>query len=147
MTPPTNLPLMLAGGGSIAAACAHLACIVGGGDWYRFFGAGEAMARSVEQGHWQPHAITVGIAVILLGWAWFAFAAAGVAPRPPLLRVGLIAITAVLMLRATAVFLPGVWRAEHGQTFIVVSSLIVLMLGLMFLIGTLKAWPTLSTRT
>ena len=147
MTPPANPALLVAGAGSLAAGVAHLACIVGGPDWYRFFGAGEGMARAVEQGRWQPHVITAGIAIVLFGWAWFAFAAAGQVPRPPLLRIGLIAITLVLLLRAAAAFVPGVWRAEHSPTFIIVSSLIVLVLGLAFLIGTIKAWPTLSMRT
>ena len=147
MTLPANPALLVAGAGSLAAGVAHLACIVGGPDWYRFFGAGEAMARAVEQGRWQPHVMTAVIAIVLFGWAWFAFAAAGQMPRPPLLRIGLIAITLVLLLRAAAAFVPGVWRAEHSPTFITVSSLIVLALGLAFLIGTIKAWPTLSMRT
>ena len=147
MTPPANPALLVAGAGSLAAGVAHLACIVGGPDWYRFFGAGEGMARAVEQGRWQPHVMTAVIAIVLFGWAWFAFAAAGQMPRPPLLRIGLIAITLVLLLRAAAAFVPGVWRAEHTPTFIIVSSLIVLVLGLAFLIGTIKAWPTLSMRT
>ena len=91
--------------------------------------------------------MTVGIAAVLCGWAYFAFAAAGRAPRPPLLRTGLIAIIVVLMLRATAVFVPDVWPPEHNPTFKIVSSLIVLALGLAFLTGTLRAWPNLSTRT
>ncbi len=91
--------------------------------------------------------MTAVIAIVLFGWAWFAFAAAGQLPRPPFLRIGLIAITLVLLLRAAAAFVPGVWRAEHSPTFIIVSSLIVLVLGLAFLIGTIKAWPTLSMRT
>lgn len=147
MTPSSNPSLLLAGAGSVAAAVAHLACIVGGADFYRFFGAGEDMARAVEMGRWQPHAMTAVIAAILFGWAWFAFAAAGHMPRPPLLRTGLVAITVVLLLRAAAAFLPGVWRAEHTPTFIIVSSLIVLVLGLAFLIGTITAWPRLSMRT
>ena len=147
MKASSNLSLLLAGAGSIAAAVAHLVCIVGGADYYRFVGAGEDMARAVEMGRWQPHAMTAVIAAILFGWAWFAFAAAGRMPRPPLLRTGLIAITLVLLLRAAAVFLPGAWSAELTPTFIIVSSLIVLVLGLAFLIGTIKAWPQLSTRT
>ena len=147
MTSSSNSSLLLAGVGSIAAAVAHLVCIIGGANWYRFMGEGEEIARAVERGRWQPHAMTIGIAVILFGWAWFAFAAAGKLPRPPLLRTGLIAITVVLLLRAAAAFVPGVWRPEATQTFIIVSSLIVLVLGLAFLIGTIKAWPTLSRRT
>ena len=37
--------------GSAIAALAHLGCIIFGGDWYRFFGAGEQMARMAEAGN------------------------------------------------------------------------------------------------
>ena len=147
MTPPPNAWLLTAAAGSIAAALAHIGCLFGGPDWFRFFGAGEAMARAVEQGRVLPYVVTIGIAVVLLAWAWYALAAAGQLPRPPLLRTGLIAITAVLLVRAAAVFAPGVWGPDHSPTFQIVSSLIVLALGLSFLLGTIKAWPLLSMRT
>ncbi len=35
---------------SFIAAALHVAIIFGGGDWYRFFGAGEAMASLAESG-------------------------------------------------------------------------------------------------
>jgi hypothetical protein len=43
--------LILAGAGSLAASILHLACIAGGPEWYRFFGAGERMARMAARGH------------------------------------------------------------------------------------------------
>lgn len=139
--------LRLAGVGSIAAASLHLACMLGGPDWYRWMGAGDEIAHAVERGQLRPYLLTIGIAAILFGWAWFAFAAARLLPRPPLLRTGLIAIILVLLLRAAALFVPGLWAPETGATFKIISSLIVLALGLSFLIGTVRAWPTLSVRT
>ena len=55
----------------------HLAIIAGGPDWYRFFGAGEGMARMAERGMLKPALITLGIAAILAVWAAYAFAGAG----------------------------------------------------------------------
>ena len=139
--------LWLAGGGSIAAALLHLACMFGGPGWYRWIGAGDDIARAVERGQIRPYLLTIGIAAILFGWAWFAFAAARLMPRPPLLRTGLVAIILVLLLRAAALFVPELWAPETGATFKIVSSLIVLALGLSFLLGTIRAWPILSVRT
>lgn len=147
MTPVSNPWLLAAGGGSITAALLHLACMISGPGWFRFLGAGEGVAQAVEQGRILPYAMTAGIAAVLLGWGYYAFAAAGLAPRPPLIRLGLIAITVVLLVRAFALFYPDFWLPEHTRAFQIVSSLIVLALGLSFLFGTIRAWPVLSMRS
>jgi hypothetical protein len=59
-----NPTLILAGVGSLAASILHLACIAGGPDWYRFFGAGERMARMAARGHWYPTVVTLGTAFV-----------------------------------------------------------------------------------
>src|SRR3546814_9831228 len=63
------LPIWL----SVAAALLHIACIFGGPDWYRFFGAGEGMARAAARGDLRPTLITLAIGAILLVWAAYAF--------------------------------------------------------------------------
>jgi hypothetical protein len=40
-----NRPLLWGGALSLVAALLHIAIIVGGPAWYRFFGAGEALAN------------------------------------------------------------------------------------------------------
>ena len=144
MNPPANPWLLAAGAGSLAAAAAHVACIFGGADWYRFLGAGNRMAAAVERGAMLPNVITAGI---LLVWALIAFSAAGLMVRLPLLRVALVLISAVLLLRAAAVFVPSLWLPEHTSTFRAVSSALVFALGACFAIGTVAAWPSLSTRS
>ncbi|MEL6873892.1 MAG: hypothetical protein AAGM33_00290, partial [Pseudomonadota bacterium] len=70
--------LLLVGGFlSLLASLLHIGVIIGGPDWYRFFGAGEELARMAEQGSIYPGLITTGIASVLAIWAWFAFAGAG----------------------------------------------------------------------
>jgi putative oxidoreductase len=44
------------------AALLHLAIIVGGPSWYRFFGAGEQMAAMAARGHPWPAIVTACIA-------------------------------------------------------------------------------------
>ena len=48
------------------AVMLHLGCIIFGGDWYRFFGAGEAMAQMAEAGEWYPTIVTLGISFLLM---------------------------------------------------------------------------------
>ena len=129
---------------SVLAAILHVACIVGGPDWYRFLGAGEGMARAAARGDWYPTLITLAIAAILSIWAAYAFSAAGALPRLPMLRPTLVIITAIYLLRAL-IFLPfHLWRPQHTDSFAIWSSLIVLVYGTAYAVGTFKAWHFLD---
>jgi hypothetical protein len=144
--PTGNGWLVTAGALSIAAALLHLGCIFGGAPWFRALGAGEEMARAAERGAMFPTVITLFITTLLLVWAAYAFSAAGLIVRLPLARTALVAITAVLLLRAGAYFIRSQWRPDLSPEFMLWSSLIVLVLGLCFAIGTFKAWPALSMK-
>jgi hypothetical protein len=144
---PGSTWLIIGGWLSVAAALLHIACIFGGPDWYRFFGAGEGMARAAARGEWKPALITLAIGTILLTWAAFAFSGAGVLPRLPLLRTGLIAITAVYLLRGL-IFVPiHFWRPQHTDSFAIWSSAIVLIYGFVYCVGTIRAWPYFAVET
>lgn len=136
--------LQLGGWLSVGAALLHLGCIWGGPEWYRFFGAGEGMARAAARGEWTPALVTLAIAGILLIWAAYAFSGAGLLPRLPLLRTGLLVITTIYLLRAI-IFVPlHMWRPQHSDSFAVWSSLIVLVYGAVYAVGTFKAWRYLA---
>jgi len=136
--------LIIGGVLSAIAALAHLAAIVGGPDWYRFFGAGEGMARAAERGELRPVLITLGIAAILLVWAAYAFSGAGLLPRLPLLRTGLVMITAIYLLRGLAPVAILLFRPAAMSPFVWWSSAIVLVYGLFHVIGICAVWPRLS---
>lgn len=136
--------LVAAGFLSAGAAILHLAVIAGGPDWYRFFGAGEGMARMAEQGSFRPVLITLGIAAILAVWAAYAFAGAGLIRRLPLMRTALVAITAVYLLRGLVLAPLLAFRPDKVDAFTLWSSLIVLVYGLAYALGTWRAWPALS---
>lgn len=142
-TRPARNRWLIAGGTlSAAASLLHLACIVGGPAWYRFFGAGEEIARAAERGSPVPAVITTGIAAVLAGWAYWAFAGAGLAPRPPLLRTGLVAISGVYLARGLLIVAAlTVWPWD---AFTVWSSAIVLGYGVIYAVGTWTAWRELS---
>ena len=138
--------LVAAGILSAAAALLHLAVIVGGPDWYRLFGAGEGMARIAEQGSPEPALITLGIAAILAVWAVYALAGAGLIRRLPLMRTALVAITAVYLLRGLILAPLLAFRPDKVDAFTLWSSLIVLIYGIVYAVGTWRAWPALSAR-
>ncbi|MBN7826864.1 hypothetical protein [Bowmanella dokdonensis] len=138
-----NKFLILGAIGSAMAALAHLGCIAFGGDWYRFFGAGEQMARMAEQGHWYPAAVTSALVVILLLWSLYALSGARVIVHLPFLRLGLCVIAGIYLLRGMAFV--GIMRMfpDNSLSFWLVSSGICLSIGLLYAIGTYQAWPQL----
>lgn len=129
------------------AALAHLGCIVFGGDWYRFFGAGEQMARMAEQGLWYPSIVTSVLVMVLLSWSLYAFSGAGMIRRLPLLRLALCIISAMYLIRAVAFYWLMPLFPENGLTFWLVSSSICLAIGVFYAVGTYQVWPDLSGRS
>jgi hypothetical protein len=128
---------------SAGASLLHLAAIVGGPSWYRALGAGERMAQMAEQGLWTPHLLTVGIAGVLAVWSAYAFSGARLIPRLPLIRVALVLISAVYLLRGLVLIPALVINRGEVMPFILWSSLIVLVYGITYAVGTWTAWPIL----
>jgi hypothetical protein len=126
------------------AAMLHLAIIAGGPDWYRFFGAGEGMARLAERGSPRPALITLAIAALLGLWSAYALAGAGRIGRLPLMRTALVAITAVYLLRGLVLVPALATNPGAVDSFMLWSSLIVLVYGITYAVGTYRAWPALA---
>jgi hypothetical protein len=144
---PRNSWLIAGGWLSVAASLIHLATIVGGPDWYRFFGAGEGVARAAERGSWSPGLMAGAIAAVLAIWAAYAFAGAGLVRRLPLMRTALVAISLVYLARGLLVLHPPAFnRPDLSPEFMLWSSLIVLVYGICYAVGTWRAWPHLSRR-
>ena len=138
-----NIFLITGAALSASAALLHVGCILFGAPWYRFFGAGERMARMAAAGHWYPTAITSGIVVILFCWSVYALSGAGIIRRLPLVRPALCLIAGVYMFRAVAFapfhrYFPG-----NSVAFWVWSSAICFVIGLVHLVGLWQAWPRL----
>src|SRR5215831_6736022 len=132
--------LILGGTLSAVAAVAHLACIALGAPAYRFMGAGERMVRAVEAGKTKPTLITLAISALLLVWALYAFAGAGVIHRLPLTRFALPAISLVYLARAFGFPLLRPAFPENSRTFWLVSSGVCLVLGLLYAVGAISLW-------
>ena len=141
---PRNLWLIIGGLLSAVAALIHVGCIVNGPVWDRMFGAPEPLIRAVERGDPTLHWMTAVIAVILAIWSAYAFAGAGLIRRLPLMRTALVAISAIYLARG--VLIVPVLLQTDSRPFDLWSSLIVLGYGLIYLIGTWRAWPSLSRK-
>ncbi|HLL83879.1 MAG TPA: hypothetical protein VK420_14540 [Longimicrobium sp.] len=145
--------LLLTGGSATAAAALlHVAIVIGGPDWYRFFGAGERMAWLAARGSIYPAIITSCIAAILGVWAVYAFSAAGVIRRLPLLRLALTLIAAVYLARGilgvpVVLLVDNVYtnQLREKMTFMVVSSAICVVLGLCYAVGATRLRGSPST--
>ena len=129
------------------AAVLHLAIIAGGPEWYRFFGAGEAMARGAARGSPWPAVLTAGIAAVLGVWTLYALSGSGVIRRLPLLRTALVLIAAIYVGRGILgiplVLLaddPYANELEARMTFMVVSSAVCIGLGLCYAAGAAHVW-------
>jgi hypothetical protein len=131
---------------SAVAAILHLAVIAGGPDWYRFFGAGEDLARMAERGSPVPALVTSGIAAVLAAWSAYALSAAGLIRRLPLLRTGLVVISAIYLLRGLALLPVLALNPALVDSFALWSSLIVLVYGITYAVGTFRAWPALARK-
>lgn len=147
---------LLVAGGSLtgAASLLHVAIILGGPDWYRFFGAGERMARLAARGSIYPAVVTACIAAILGVWALYAFSGAGVIRRLPLLRLSLTLIAAVFLARGilgvpAVLFMDDVYtnQLRAKMTFMVVSSAICVVLGVCYAVGATRLWRAPSSNS
>lgn len=146
---------LLVVGGTLTAVAAllHLGIILGGPPWYRFFGAGERMARLAAHGSLYATLVTACIAGALGVWALYAFSGAGVIRSLPFLRLALGLIAAVYLARGV-LGIPAVMLVDHPyanelkgrMTFMVVSSAICIVLGLCYAVGAAAVWKTSSGR-
>lgn len=103
MSNKQNLALISGGVLSVIASLLHIGIIIGGAEWYRFFGAGEELAVMAEQGSLYPVVITFFIASVLFLWGIYAFSGAGLVRKLPFLNVALILISMIYLLRGFAI--------------------------------------------
>jgi len=90
-------PLVVAAIGSFSVAALHIGIILAGAPAYRWFGAGERMARAAETGDLRPALLTLGLTLLFTLWGWYALSGAGIGPRLPWLRPALFLIAAIYL--------------------------------------------------
>jgi hypothetical protein len=141
-----NKPLIFGGVMSTLAALLHIAIIIGGPEWYQFFGAGRDMVELAERGSWIPAIITFCMMLILLAWGLYAFSGAGLIRRLPLLKTGLVAISAIYLIRGLLPFTVLAIAPDLRHQLHLSSSLVCLLIGAAYAIGTKQRWGELSPR-
>ncbi|HST63161.1 MAG TPA: hypothetical protein VLK84_30910 [Longimicrobium sp.] len=138
--------LVLGGVLTGAVSLLHVGIIFGGPDWYRFFGAGERMAWLAARGSPYPAVVTAGIALVLGTWALYALSGAGVIRRLPFVRPALVAIAAIFLARGIlgvplvlVVDDPYANQLRAKMTFMVLTSVVCIGLGLCYAVGAARA--------
>ena len=140
--------LLLAGILSAVASIAHIGIVFGGSSWYRFFGAGERMAKLAEQKSILPTLVTLALAALLGIWALYAWSGAGYAPKLPLVKPVLTIITSIYLIRGLGGLI-GPHISNHpailsnSKSFWFWSSAICLSFGFVHLLGVAILWSSL----
>lgn len=145
-----NQLLKLGGVLSFAVALLHVVIIFVGAPAYRYFGAGEEMARGAESGSAFPAVLTLVLAAVFAIWGFYGLSGAGIIRRLPLLKIALIIVGAVYTLRGAAVFQQLFQIATSAAEVApreIVFSLVSLVIGLAYLIGTISAWSSLGAKS
>lgn len=138
-----NLTLMVGSCLSAVAALLHIGIIIGGATWYRFFGAGERMARAADAGRAYPAVVTSFIAAVLVLWCVYAASGAGLLAPLPLLKLALAVITGIYLLRGLAVVPLFTVARSRSTPFLMWSSVICLGYGSIHLVGLVQVWNRL----
>ena len=142
---------LLVAGGALTGVVAllHVGIILGGPGWYRFFGAGERMARLAARGSLYPALVTACIAAVLGVWALYALSGAGAVRRLPFLRPALALIAMVYLARGilgipAVLFVDDPYTNElkARMTFMAVRSGVCIVLGLCYAAGAALAGKT-----
>lgn len=137
-----NRYLLSGGTFSILVALLHIAIIIGGPDWYRFWGAGERMATLEENGFMLPDILTFFIALIFFIWGLYAYSGAGLIRRLPLLKTALVLISSIYTIRGL-LLVTFILSPEHLTVFMLMTSIVSFIAGLIHFIGTKQVWVAL----
>lgn len=137
-----NIPMLIAATCSAIASLLHVAIIFGGASWYRYFGAGERMARAAEAGKLYPTIVTMCIASMLAVWAVFGYSAAGVLMPLPLTGIAILLIAAFYLLRGLFVLPLWLFAPRRATRFWWWSSAICLFFGAMHVWGISRLMST-----
>ena len=139
--------LLVAGVLTSAIALLHIVIAFVGVPGYRYFGAGERIARQAEAGSPLPALLTLLIASVFALFSLYAFSGSGVVRPLPLLRVVLLGIGTVFILRGLALFPQLMQLSQQGRPLLhraVVFSAVSLFVGSSYLLGTLFGWKTVG---
>ena len=131
---------------SFLIAALHLVIVFVGAEGYRYFGAGEEMAQADAAGSWGPAIITSIITIFFAVFGLYALAGANVIRKLPFLKIALVIISIIFVLRGAGIIADAYMMSVDPSypARMLLFSLVALVTGLCFLIGTRKNWRSLS---
>lgn len=138
-----NRLLLTAAWVNFVLAAGHIVIILAGPDAYRLAGAGEEMARMAAAGSVYPALVTGLIACLLFVASLYALSGAGVVKPLPMVQPVLAGITLVYCSRGIAgllLLLASGHELPWTPAFILVSSSVCLVVGLVHLAGVWRGW-------
>lgn len=138
MTVQDNIYLLMAGMASLGIAVLHAVIIYIGPDAYRFFEAGEDMAHMAEIGSFIPTALTIGISLVFIVFALYAFSGGRILKPLPFLNPILLLIGIIYGLRGLASFYfiyMLIFSADPEMFKNLVFSLVSLFVGILYIAG------------
>jgi len=127
--------LISAGVITSTAAIWHLACIIGGPSWFIFARAPQQVIDSAQQGTLLAPLSTIVVAAAMFACTIFAFSAAGIIRKVPLVTPALMTIAVLCTLRGF-IIIPTLMSAKGIDVWQVVASAIWLYVGICFIVGT-----------
>ena len=126
--------LIIAGVIASLAAIWHLLCIVGGPSWFIFARAPSAIIISAQEGTLLAPIGTIIVATLMFTCTLYAFSAAGLIGKIPLVKPALITISALCLLRVIVV-IPSFYYSSFTDLWQLIATSTWLFVGLSFLNG------------
>lgn len=132
---------LLISAGVIASASAiwHLLCIFGGPSWFAFARAPQQVIESAQQGTMFAPISTVIVASLMVACTIFAFSAAGLIRKVPLLKSALITIATLCILRGL-IAIPTFATPTGLDIWQIVASAVWFYVGICFLAGSIEQY-------
>jgi hypothetical protein len=132
---------LLISAGVIASASAiwHLLCIFGGPSWFAFARAPQQIIDSAQQGTMIAPIGTVIVSSLMFACSVFAFSAAGLIRRVPLLKSALITIAILCTLRGL-IGIPTFVTSTGLDIWQIVASTVWFYVGICFIAGSIEQY-------
>jgi len=125
----------LAGLANILIAIAHIICLLWADRMFELGGVAPQMQQLAEINSVLPYMVTIAVAVVFFVFGLYAFSAAGFIRPLPFLKLIVILITAIYILRGI-----GGLIMDNDSFLSVLYSVVALVIGILFLIGTESKW-------
>ena len=141
--------LVLFGWWNLVFALLHVVIIVVGGAGYRYFGAGEGMAKAADAGELRPTVITAGLTVMFAVFGMYALSAAGRFRHLPAAKYVVAGIGVLYLLRGLLAAPQAWWAYTHPGVVpgrFVMFSCFALLMGIVCLQGVALVWKTPALR-